>query len=384
MDAIPASFKLGFLGAGQLARMSALEAFKLGIQVVSYGSSHGMEPLNLVTPFQFTGSFDDEEKLIQFAKSCDLVTLENEFLDSELLKRVRDKSGTPMYPSPESFRLIESKLIEKETFSEAGIPVAPFGIVSNKEEMADFGEKHGWPYLLKSSKGGYDGYGNEIVKNIDEALNGFDKLGGNAGHDILAEAFIPFDRELAVSVARNDKGTVVFPCVETIQINHICRKVLAPAPIDKDILEKAQKMAIAATQAIDGKGVFAFEFFLTKDGQLLLNESAPRPHNSAHYSMEACSLSQFALHVRAVLDLPLPQPVMTTKAAVMVNILGTQNRKAVTENVSGLLKETQGYMHIYGKESSKIGRKMGHFTLLGEDVQELLTIADKAVEKIKL
>lgn len=384
MHALPASYRLGFLGAGQLARMSALEAFKLGIQVVSYASSKGQEPLECVTPHQHKGSFDDTEALLRFARDCSVITLENEFLDSGLLNEIQQKSGTPIFPSPETFRLIESKLVEKNTFQKAGIPVAPFALVRSEEDFKTFGDTHGWPFILKSSKGGYDGYGNALVGSLEEAIQAFSKLGGSKGHDILAEAFIPFEGELSVTVARNHTGIAVFPCVETIHENHILQKVVAPATVSAELQKKAQETAITAIEAIDGVGVFTFEFFHTKYGTLLLNESAPRPHNSAHYTMEACNHSQFALHVRAVLGLPLPTPEMVAPAAVMINILGTQNRPALIENIHSCLQKKRGYVHIYGKADSKKGRKMGHFTLLGDDGKKLLTEADACLQNIEM
>ncbi|HCD51522.1 MAG TPA: 5-(carboxyamino)imidazole ribonucleotide synthase, partial [Balneolaceae bacterium] len=302
---LPATTKLGFLGAGQLARMSALQAFRFGIQIAVFSDRTENEPVQFMTPFSTSGSFDSVDDMVTFAKECDVVTLENEFISSEILKEVQEKSGTPIFPSPESFSLIENKLIEKQTFENAGIPVTPYKLVKSKEDLEDFGKEYGWPYLLKSSKGGYDGYGNETVRDLNSAAEAFDKLGGSKGHDILAEAFVDFTHELAVQVARNETGTVVYPCCETVQENHICVAVLSPAPVSDEIRKKAQDLAVKATEAIDAKGIFAFEFFLTTDGQVLLNESAPRPHNSGHYTIEGCITSQFENHVRSVLGLPL-------------------------------------------------------------------------------
>ena len=145
--------------------------------------------------------------------------------------------------------------------------------------------------MLKSSKGGYDGYGNETVKDLKSATEAFERLGGNDGRDIVAEAFVDFTNELAVQVARNETGTVVYPCCETVQEDHICVAVLSPAPVEERFQKRAQKLAIQAAEAIDGKGIFAFEFFLTKEGEILLNESAPRPHNSGHYTIEGAVTS---------------------------------------------------------------------------------------------
>ncbi|MFA5669464.1 MAG: 5-(carboxyamino)imidazole ribonucleotide synthase [Balneolaceae bacterium] len=383
-NSISANFKLGFLGAGQLARMSALQAFRLGIQVGVFSDRKEKEPVQFMTPFSHSGSFNSVEDMVQFAKECDVVTLENEFISSEILQEVQDKSGTPIFPSPESFALIENKLIEKQTFEKAGIPVTPYKLVQSKTDLEEFGQEYGWPYLLKSSKGGYDGYGNKMARNLEQAVEGFESLGGHNGHDILAEAFVPFTNELAVQVARNEHGTVVYPCCETIQKNHINVAVLSPAPIAEKYQKKAQELAIKAIEAIDGKGIFAFEFFITESGDILLNESAPRPHNSGHYSIEGCITSQFENHVRAVLGLPLGSAELKKPAAVMINILGTHNRPAVMEHAELALSEKNGHLHIYGKMESKIGRKMAHYTLLGNDLEKVYVRAKELTDEIEI
>lgn len=381
---LKADFTIGFLGAGQLARMSALQAFRFGIQVAVFSDRAENEPVQFMTPKSYSGSFDDVDALVRFASSCDVVTLENEFIRSEVLKEVRDQSGTPMFPSPESFALIENKRIEKETFENAGIPVTPYGVVGNRVQLEEFGNDHGWPYLLKSSKGGYDGYGNKTVKTIDDALKAFDALGGNKGREIIAEAFVDFTHELAVQVARNETGIVVYPCCETVQENHICVAVKSPAPVSEAIQKKAQELAIAATEAIDGKGIYAFEFFLTSTGDLLLNESAPRPHNSGHYTIEGCVTSQFENHVRAVCGLPLGSADTTKPAAVMINLLGTDNREAVIENAEKAIEQKNGHLHSYGKLQSKTGRKMAHYTLLGDDTEQTYELAKSLTKPIRI
>ncbi|MEX0929268.1 MAG: 5-(carboxyamino)imidazole ribonucleotide synthase [Balneolales bacterium] len=376
--------KLGFLGGGQLARMSALEAFKLGIQVAVFGSSKDKEPLEWMTPHVFKGSFTDVSALQRFFDFCDVVTLENEFLDSSVLKEVCGRSDSPLFPSATTFERIESKLKEKQCFENAGIRVAPYQRINAETDLDVFGDLHGWPYLLKSSQGGYDGYGNETVKDAAAARQGFDKLGGNKNREIIAEAFVPFRKELAVQVARNQQGTVVYPCCETIQEDHICKIVVAPAATEPKIRQRAQEIAVAAVESIDGRGIFAFEFFLTDDDEIILNESAPRPHNSGHYTLEGCVGSQFENHVRAVLGLPLAGVEMRKPSAVMINLLGTDTRPARIENHEKLLASPDGHLHVYGKASSKTGRKMGHFTLLGEDQHTVLQQALNLTKNIKI
>jgi 5-(carboxyamino)imidazole ribonucleotide synthase len=381
---LSANFKMGFLGAGQLARMSALQAFRYGIQVSVFSDRQEHEPVQFMTPFSQTGSFDSVKDMTAFAETCDVLTLENEFISSVVLEEVQEKSSTPIYPSPKSFALIENKLIEKQTFEEAGIPVTPYELIQNENDLTAFGDKYGWPFMLKSSKGGYDGYGNETIRNNDEAVMAFENLGGNSDWDILAEAFVDFTKELAVQVARNETGHVVYPCCETVQKNHICVGVQSPAQVDDSIRKKAQELAVKAAEAIDGKGIYAFEFFLKEDDELLLNESAPRPHNSGHYTIEGCITSQFENHVRAVLGLPLGSAKLRSPAVAMINLLGTNDRKSQVDNASKALKTADGHLHIYGKVDSRTGRKMGHFTMLGDDVTEIYEKAQRLTKEIRI
>ncbi|MDG5766664.1 5-(carboxyamino)imidazole ribonucleotide synthase [Balneolales bacterium ANBcel1] len=389
-NSLEANTIVGFLGAGQLARMSAAAAFRMGLRSAVYsGAAQGpedpqREPLEWMTPIRHPGRFDEELALIRFAESCDVVTLENEFLDGALLHRVRAASGTPIYPSPESFMQLESKWLEKETFRRAGIPVTPCSIINEPADMQAFADTHGHPFVLKSSKGGYDGYGNITVSAETEHLKAFRSLGGDKGRELIAEAFISFEKELAVQVARNHTGSVVYPCCETIQKNHICKTVIAPAAIGSATATRACEMALAATEAIDGTGLFAFEFFLTTDGELLLNESAPRPHNSGHYTIEGCITSQFENHIRAVLGLPLGAPDMRRPVAVMENLLGSHDRPARVDGAEGVWMEKDAHLHIYGKEQSRKGRKMGHITVLGDDHETTIQTAGRLAGTVEI
>lgn len=396
---LSAETTIGFLGAGQLARMSAAVVMRLGLRAAVYSGSAkdaerhpgsepavaaSLHPLEWMTPLRYSGRFDDEEALVRFARQCHVVTLENEFLDGELLLRVRDRSGTPMWPAPESFLPLESKWLEKETFRKAGIPVTPYGKITSIGDMEAFGETHGYPFVLKSSKGGYDGYGNRTVHGRVEVPEAFSSLGGDAGHELIAEAFLPFRKELAVQIARNHTGYVMYPCCETIQQGHICKTVIAPAPVDPSVAAEARRLALKAIEAVDGIGLFAFEFFLTDNNRLFLNESAPRPHNSGHYSIEACITSQFENHVRAVTGLPLGPAEMRVPAAVMENLLGQRNGPALVGVPEELWKSKETHLHIYGKLTTCNGRKMGHLTVLGEEPSEIRVRASALALKIVL
>lgn len=381
---LDAGFTIGFIGGGQLARMSAVQAFRFGMNVAVYASSNVTEPVEFMTPNVVRGRLGDEKQLREFARKCDVITLENEFVDSGLLERVMHETGTPIFPAPESFRLIEDKLIEKHTFQKAGIPVTPYAEIKSIEDLKSFGTDHGWPFVIKSAKGGYDGYGNATVKNITQAAGSWQKLGGMAGKTIIAEAFVPYVMEIAVMVARNSTGITVYPCVESIQENHICKEVIAPARIPEALRVQAQELAVAAVEAIDGVGVFGIEFFLTADNQILLNESAPRPHNTGHYTIEGCVTSQFENHVRAVCELPLGSADMLAPAAVMINVLGTQNGPASVINGDAVLNEHHANLHIYGKLNSKTGRKMGHITVLGSKIETTLNRARNLAKNIQI
>lgn len=396
---LPADLTIGFLGAGQLARMSAAAAMRLGLRVASYsGNSKAhryadfaapkemlqLEPLEWMTPLHYAGAFNDETALVQFARECDLVTLENEFLDGQLLSRVVSISGTPILPSPSTFHKLESKWIEKETFSNAGIPVTPYRKINDIDDLERFAKKFSFPFVLKSSKGGYDGYGNKTIRSPDELEMAFSSLGGHLGRELVAESYIPFKMELAVQIARNHTGYVVYPCCETIQKGHICKTVIAPARIDNSISEEACALAVRAMEAIDGIGLFAFEFFLTEENTLYLNESAPRPHNSGHYTIEGCHTSQFENHIRAILGLPLGSTEMRRPVAVMENLLGIHDRSAIAKTDDEVWLSADTHLHIYGKQRSRIGRKMGHLTVLGDDFATTPALASMLAANISL
>lgn len=381
---VPSTFKIGFIGGGQLARMSAYQAYRYGMQTGALTSVSGGDPMEEVTPHCFRGSFYDYSTLKKLTDWADVITLENEFLDGELLEKIKKDTGTPIYPSPETFKLIENKRIEKDTFRSAGIPVAGYRIVRSPDDLKAAGASFGWPYILKSSKGGYDGYGNAMVHNHEESIKAFSALGGTSGKEIIAEERIDFTKELAVLVARNDFGTVTYPCVETIQVDHICKTVIAPAPIPRSLREQACELAVAATEAIKGTGLFAYEFFLTADNEIILNESAPRPHNSGHYTIEGCETSQFENHIRSVSGLPPGAATMRKPCAVMINLLGQENAPAELRVNDKWRQFDDVHIHVYGKKNSRTGRKMGHLTVLGVNPDDTMSTAEKMAAKIVL
>lgn len=375
------SLVLGILGGGQLAKMLTNSAYRMGINVAVIEKEKS-SPAGDMTQLEFVGSWEDDVILNQFLESCDIVTLENEFIDPEILEKVEAKRS--IYPSPHTLRLIQDKYIQKDTFRNAGIDVPDFQMVNSLEDVLNFANDKNFPVVIKARKYGYDGYGNATVFNEDECKSAIGRFNSkNPSRQLMVEEFINFSKELAVLVARNCRGEVaVYPCVETVQYRHICHSVVAPAEISIELCKKAQEAALNCVKAINGIGIFGVELFLSKDNRILVNEIAPRPHNSGHYTIEACYTSQFENCIRAVLNLPLGSPELITPAAAMINLLGTRGGVGNPENIEELLRHKKVWLHLYNKKMSRIGRKMGHITALGKTTEEAYKLAQSAADAI--
>jgi 5-(carboxyamino)imidazole ribonucleotide synthase len=360
-----AMIKLGILGGGQLAQMTLQAGISLGISTVIFERLPD-SPASRYTPFNVVGEWDDAGCLRDFASLCDIVTLENEFVEVEALRQL-EAWGLPVYPSAATIALIQDKLIQKETFQRAGLPLPPFQSVHTPNEILQFAEQY--PVVLKARRNGYDGYGNATLRSPDDLVPAWEKL-SKGGRELLVETFVPFECELAVMVVRSRGGEIrAYPVVETVQENHICHIVRAPAAIPSQIAQRATEIAVQAVEAVQGVGVFGLEMFLMPDGELLLNEIAPRPHNSGHYTIEACETSQFENHIRAVMDWPLGSTALRSPAAVMVNLLGERSGEVDPAGAKGALGIDGACLHFYGKAEVRPGRKMGHITVLADSVE---------------
>lgn len=359
---------IGILGGGQLARMSAYQAYKLGFNIAILEKEKN-SPAGNITKLDFDG-WVNKKSLKEFAKVTDVITLENEFIDSSHLKYL-ESLEKKVIPSSKTISLIQDKFIQKKTLRKNKIPVPEFVELIKNSCYNEIAKKLGNKFLLKSRKMGYDGYGNFLVTDEKSFNEGINKLSSRHS-EIMAEEFISFKKELAIMVVRTKKEIRTYPVVETIQKNHICHLVLAPAEINSILYYKTIDIAIEAVKAVNGYGIFGIELFLTEDNNLLLNEMAPRPHNSGHYTIEACYTSQFENHIRAVLELPIGSTEMREKNAVMINLLGKRNSVAVSPTFAETLKNEKIFLHLYGKEFSRIGRKMGHITLVGKDKKQLI------------
>jgi len=369
--------RLGVLGGGQLSKMTASAAANFGCEVVVVEREDDF-PANSLDSHALIGDWNDPALLKQFAPLVDVVTLENEFVSADSLAVLVDQD-LPVWPTPDTMRLVRDKLRQKAVFSGAGLPVARFADTPDKQAVRDFG----FPLVLKRRYGSYDGKGNATVRDVSELDEAWQKLEGDR-NALYAEEFCDFEQELAIIVTRSINGDMVhYPVVETVNRDHICHVVKAPAKVPDRLAVEVGAVAEKAVESINGVGSFGIETFLTRDGRVLINEIAPRVHNTGHYTIEGCLCSQFENHVRAVLGWPLGSPKMVSPAAVMVNLLGDGSGSGVPVGMEQALAVPGAFIHIYGKTRSTKGRKMGHVTALGDTVEEALSIATRAAEAIK-
>ena len=372
--------RLGIIGGGQLARMTAIAALPLGVDVVVL-EKNPHSPAARLSPDSIVGDWSDAGTLKKFAERCDVVTLENEFVDAAALE-ILEKAGHQVFPGAACLALTQDKFRQKQTLQHAGLDVPKFRAVGSPGEIKSAASDFGWPLLLKTRRNGYDGKGNFTLSSAADIKAGWQALDGGR-NDLMVEAFFPFVKELAVIVTRGrDGATAVYPVVETIQHNHICHVVKAPAQISEDLARRAAALAKEAVEAVGGVGSFGVEMFLSTTGELAINELAPRVHNSGHYTIEACDCSQFENHVRAVLGWPLGNPLMVAPAAVMVNLLGTEKTSGQPHGLDAALRMTGARLHLYGKLMSGPGRKMGHITVLENSVDQAQPIAERAAKRI--
>ncbi len=378
---IASGHRIGIVGGGQLAKMTALPAMELGCEIIILEKTENTPAACLAADILY-GDWDDPTNLLNLADKVDVVSLENEFVDANSLKAVED-AGNLLYPSSATIAMVQDKLIQKQALSNAGIVVTPFAAVNSQEEIKQQAETLGWPIVLKARRNGYDGKGNATVNNTEEIEDAWTKLDGD-NRELYVEGFCNFKGELAVMVTRGVNGTMVnYPVVESVQKDHICHIIRAPARINDDIANEAVELARKAVSTINGVGTIGIEMFLTEDNHIILNEMAPRVHNSGHYTIEACVCSQFENHVRAILGLPLGSTKMIAPAAVMINMLGEEQGTGYPDGIERALEVDGAHIHIYGKTTTNIGRKMGHITALGDSIEEAEEIANRAAGCIR-
>jgi 5-(carboxyamino)imidazole ribonucleotide synthase len=351
---------IGVVGGGQLGRMLAEAAAPLGVEVIVLDPTPDC-PAAPVARDQIVGDFDDPDAFAELAARVDALTFEIELADADLLDRVADEYDLSVNPAPETLATIEDKLVQKRTLAEAGVPVPPFRRVDDADDLRDALAEFG-SVMLKARTGGYDGRGNVPVTDLDDAEEAMDAVGGPA----MAETFVDFARELSVIAVQGDGEVRTFPAGENVHEDEILRETVLPARTTDEVLERAEDVARDVLDTLSGRGVFGIELFETRDGEIQVNEIAPRPHNSGHWTIEGARTSQFEQHVRAVLGWPLGSTRLRCPT-VMTNVLGTveESRPARLGNVEAVLGDPDASLHWYGKDEVRPLRKMGHVTATG-------------------
>ncbi|MCL2351020.1 MAG: 5-(carboxyamino)imidazole ribonucleotide synthase [Firmicutes bacterium] len=392
----PLSQRIGIIGGGQLGKMMILEARKLSFRVVVLDPTPGC-PCHGICDEHIVAAFDDREAIAALAEKCDVITYEFEDIDAGALLEL-ERRGKRVYPTASSLLIIQDKFLQKQALKEGGIPVPEFACCGSAADVRVLGEKWGWPLILKARRGGYDGKGNAVAGSAGEAGEAAASLGRG---DFFAEKWINFDMEVSVLACRGLDGSVaVYPVGMNEHRESILRRSTVPAPISEKAARSASEIAGKVMRVFGGVGMFGVEMFVCGD-EVLVNEVAPRPHNSGHYTIESCVTSQFANHIRAVAGLPLGSPEMTVGAAVMENILGSgetegpgsaggQNRingtavPAPLYGAEAALAVPGVSLHVYGKERSARNRKMGHLTAVGRTVGEARGRAAEAMRSIRI
>lgn len=375
------NFKLGILGGGQLGKMLLFETQRLDIYTLVLDASKEAPCKDICNQFT-VGDLLDFDTVYNFGKQVDLLTIEIENVNIDALDKLASE-GIAIFPKPKDLRIIQSKATQKQFYTQHKIPTAPYTVFSTKEnlEAAYKNNEIEFPFVWKAARFGYDGTGVKIVRTVEDLQKLPDAT-------CISESLIPFKNELAVIVARNSSGeTKTYPVVEMEfhpEANQV-EYVICPARIATSVAEKATETALKVANAFDFVGLLAVEMFQTKNNEILVNEVAPRPHNSGHYSIEASYTNQFEQHLRSILDLPLGN-TDSKVAGIMVNLVGEEDfsGNVLYQNIEDILKIEGVTPHIYGKKQTHPFRKMGHVTIVNSDIDKAREIAQKVKETIKV
>lgn len=369
---------VGVVGAGQLARMMAQAAIPLEIKLVLLAASKN-DGAAKVVPDVLIGDPDDPVKVRELAEQVDVLTFDHELVDPEFLSRL-ESEGIAVWPSAATMALAQNKICQRTELSAIGLPIPAWAEVGNSADVLAFGEAHGWPVVLKASRGGYDGRGVWMIERPDD-VEAIVSEAHAAGLTLLVEERVPMDLELAVLTARRPSGDfVIWEPVETVQRNGMCNELVVPVQADPRIVAEAVGMARKIVEHVQPVGVLAIEFFVS-NGKVLINELAPRPHNSGHWTIEGSQTSQFEQHLRAILDLPLGDTSLTSPVIATENVLGPANGANPADAMPIALQIRGASVHLYGKEP-RPGRKLGHVTVLGNERNETRQRAALAVAQL--
>jgi 5-(carboxyamino)imidazole ribonucleotide synthase len=365
--------KVGVIGGGQLARMMQPAAIALGINLSVFAESEGSSAHGAVTK---VGDYTDLSQLREFAKDVDVITFDHEHVPTELLRQL-EADGVNVRPGPAALIHAQNKLVMRKKLAELGLPQPNWAEITSPQELEKFMAIHGPEVVVKTPIGGYDGKGVRVVSSTAEVSDWLENLASYGG-SLLAEQKVDFVSEAAQLIARRPSGEAkTWPLVQTIQSGGVCSEVIAPYP-SLSLSDPAAEIAHSIANGLGVTGVMAVEMFVLADGKLLVNELAMRPHNSGHFSIEGSNTSQFEQHLRAVLDLPLGDTGMRGGFAVMVNLLGVDDKNNFYEHYPTVMSRYPSVsFHLYQK-TARLGRKMGHLTVLGSNHEELLETGRKA------
>jgi 5-(carboxyamino)imidazole ribonucleotide synthase len=372
---------IGIIGGGQLGKMIAQDAKRMSFRIIVLDPCHD-SPASSVSDEYIVADFKDENAIRILADKSDVLTYEIELANSEILKELESKNFI-VHPSPQTLSIIQNKFRQKSFLKDQGIPVADFDIIKSESHLINLCNRLGYPSVLKVCENSYDGRGNYIIRSANNIHEYYEYL---SERQCMVEKFIPYEKEISVMIARNSSGQISsFPIAENIHRNSILDTTIVPARISDNAIAKAEELAEKTMQALKGSGIFGIEMFLTRDEDVLINEIAPRPHNSGHYSIEACSISQFEQHLRAILDLPLPKPELLSPA-VMINILGPDdcNGPYIIKGLKDIMSISGVKLHIYGKKISRPKRKLGHITVTANSVEKAMARAEEVKNVLKI
>lgn len=374
-------FRVGVIGGGQLARMMIAPANNLGIEIKVLAESANSSAAIATT---MVGDFTDQETVSAFAKTVDVITFDHEHVPLEILREL-EQEGVSVQPPSRALAHAQNKLVMRKALEKIGAPNPIWAEVSSSQQLDNFIAQQGPEVIVKTPIGGYDGKGVRVVSSSEQVSDWLaEPMISSLGGSLLVEQKVKFNRELAQLSARNPAGEFVsWPLVETRQRNGVCSEVLSPAPeLSSEMAADAVEIAKLISQSLEVTGNLAVEMFETSDGQLLVNELAMRPHNSGHFTIEGSRTSQFEQHLRAVLNQPLGKTDALAPAAVMANLLGLSDSKDFMDNYEKVMtKFPQIKIHSYGK-APRLGRKLGHVTVCGDDLAKCLSIAEAARDEL--
>jgi len=373
--------KIGIIGGGQLGKMMILEAKRLGFYVAVLDPASDC-PASSICDHLIVASFNDDAAYLELANLVDVITYEFEHINVAMLETLATQGHT-IYPSVASLKTIQNKYSQNTVLQANGVPTPRFEKVESTDQIRAAATKFGYPMMLKATMGGYDGKGNALIRTESDVDEAFAAL-GNGANEVMVEEFVPFEREISIIACRAIDGTrTIYPVAENSHENSILDVTIVPARIADSAIAEATKIADKVMEIFDGVGTFCVEMFVTASGEVSVNEVAPRPHNSGHYTIEGCFASQFENHIRAIVGLPFGN-VELISPTVMVNLLGENNGTAALIGVEETYADSNVKVHFYGKRESKKFRKMGHFTVVDKTVEGAIECAERARKIIKV